>query len=94
VGEVFEVMTQVDHVLTLVNQFDRQLRLIKNLGCHSPPGKPPLMVVDLGFWQRKRKETGKGERKVEEDGRMRRAGGREMMVGPAVVKVWSVSVRP
>jgi hypothetical protein len=52
------------------------------------------MVVDLGFWQRKRKETGKGERKVEEDGRMRRAGGREMMVGPAVVKVWSVSVRP
>jgi hypothetical protein len=32
VGEVFEVMTQADHVLTLVNKFDRQLRLIKNLG--------------------------------------------------------------
>jgi hypothetical protein len=32
VGEVFEVMTHVDHVLTLVNKFDRQLRLIKNLG--------------------------------------------------------------
>jgi hypothetical protein len=37
VGEVFEVMTQVDHVLTLVNKFDQQLRLIKNLGCHSLP---------------------------------------------------------
>jgi hypothetical protein len=35
VGEVFEVMTQVDHALTLVNQFDRQLRLIKNLGRHT-----------------------------------------------------------
>jgi hypothetical protein len=34
VGEVFEVMTQADHVLTLVNKFDRQLRLIKNLGRH------------------------------------------------------------
>jgi hypothetical protein len=34
VSEVFEVMTQVDHDLTLVNKFDRQLRLIKNLGRH------------------------------------------------------------
>jgi hypothetical protein len=35
VGEVFEVMTQVDHVLTLVSKFDRQLRLIKILGRHT-----------------------------------------------------------
>jgi hypothetical protein len=36
VGEVFEVMTQVDHDLTLVNKFDWQLRLIKNLGTSQP----------------------------------------------------------
>jgi hypothetical protein len=35
VGEVFEVMTQVDHALTLVNKFDWQLSLIKNLERHS-----------------------------------------------------------
>jgi hypothetical protein len=35
VSEVFEVMTQVDHDLTLVNKLDRQLRLIKNLRRHS-----------------------------------------------------------
>jgi hypothetical protein len=35
VGEVFEVMTQVYQYLTLVNKFDQQLRLIKNLGCHN-----------------------------------------------------------
>jgi hypothetical protein len=34
VSEVFEVMTWVDHVLTLVDEFDRQLRSIKNLGRH------------------------------------------------------------
>jgi hypothetical protein len=37
VGEVFKVMTQVDHDLTLVHKFDRQLRLIKYLGRHSLP---------------------------------------------------------
>jgi hypothetical protein len=35
VSEVFEVMMHVYHVLTLVNKFDRQLRLIKNLGHHN-----------------------------------------------------------
>jgi adenylate cyclase class IV len=37
VGEVFEVRTQVDHDLTTVSRVDRQLRLIKNLGCHTEP---------------------------------------------------------
>jgi hypothetical protein len=37
VREVFEVMAQVDHSLTTVNCVDQQLRLIKNLGCHSLP---------------------------------------------------------
>jgi hypothetical protein len=35
VSEVFEMLTQVDHDLTLVNKLDRQLRLIKNLRHHS-----------------------------------------------------------
>jgi hypothetical protein len=30
-------MTQVDHALTLVGKFDRYLRIIKNLGCHTLP---------------------------------------------------------
>jgi hypothetical protein len=34
VGEICKVMTQVDHDLTPVNEFDRQLGLIKNLGRH------------------------------------------------------------
>jgi hypothetical protein len=34
-SEVFEVMVQVDHDLTTARCFDRQLGLIKNLGCHS-----------------------------------------------------------
>jgi hypothetical protein len=35
VREVFKVMTQVDHDLTIVNCFDQQLGLIKNLGRHT-----------------------------------------------------------
>jgi hypothetical protein len=37
VSEVFKVMAQVDHDLTIVGKFDRQLGLIKNLGRHSLP---------------------------------------------------------
>jgi hypothetical protein len=36
-GEVFKVMTQVDHDLAPVNEFGWQLGLIKNLGRHSLP---------------------------------------------------------
>jgi hypothetical protein len=32
VGQVFEVMTQVDHDLTKVNRFDQYLGLIKTWG--------------------------------------------------------------
>jgi hypothetical protein len=35
ISEVFEVMTQVDHDLTIVNRFDQHLGLIKSLGRHS-----------------------------------------------------------
>jgi hypothetical protein len=34
ISEIFEVMTEVDHDLTIVNKFDQCLRLIKNLGRH------------------------------------------------------------
>jgi hypothetical protein len=34
VREVYKVMAPVDHDLTIVNCFDHQLGLIKNLGCH------------------------------------------------------------
>jgi hypothetical protein len=37
VGEVFEVMAQVDHDLTTVKKFDRLLGLIKNLGRYTMP---------------------------------------------------------
>jgi hypothetical protein len=40
-------MTQVDHALTLVNEFDRQLRLIKNLGRHSLPPLSGISPRDL-----------------------------------------------
>jgi hypothetical protein len=44
VSEVFKVMAQVDHDLTIVGKFDRQLGLIKNLGRHSlPPVKRNLV---------------------------------------------------
>jgi hypothetical protein len=36
VGEVVEVRTQVDRVLTTVSKVDRQLRLIKNPGASQP----------------------------------------------------------
>jgi hypothetical protein len=35
VGDVLEVMTQVDRALTVVSKFDLQLILIKNLGRHN-----------------------------------------------------------
>jgi hypothetical protein len=35
VDEICKVMSQVDHDLTPVNEFDRQLGLIKNLGRHN-----------------------------------------------------------
>jgi hypothetical protein len=37
VGEVFQVMAQVDYDLTKVNCVDQHLRLIKNLGRHNLP---------------------------------------------------------
>jgi hypothetical protein len=41
VGDVLEVMTQVDHALTVVSKFDLQLRLIKNMGRHNHLGRHP-----------------------------------------------------
>jgi hypothetical protein len=35
-------MAQIDHDLTIVNCVDQQLRLIKNLGCHSGTGEEYL----------------------------------------------------
>jgi hypothetical protein len=51
VGEICKVMTQVDHDLTPVNEFDRQLGLIKNLGRHNCRVLAlGLFVVELTNW--------------------------------------------
>jgi hypothetical protein len=55
VGEFFEVRTQVDRGLTIVNRVDRRLGLIKNLGRHrGPDGRAPPVS------DRRKRKRGRG----------------------------------
>jgi hypothetical protein len=47
VGEFFKVRAQVDRDLTTVSWVDRQLGLIKNLGCHSGDAGSPNASLKL-----------------------------------------------